>query len=137
MNEKNLSQWFNLAEQTPWEVGVYRVELSMKNKPDLRTISEWFAYWDGYKFGSFRLSPDESFRNRNSSLSQDLCNIKWRGLSTNPEVKKKAQNKRKTMYVVIDIESQPVGVFEIKHNAFLCAKKNFWSIKTIRFRTPE
>ena len=139
MSEQNLSQWFLLSEQTPWEVGVYRVELSMKNKPDLRTISEWFAYWDGYKFGSFRLSPDESFRNRNSSLSQDLCNIKWRGLSTNPDVKKK-ENKRKTMYVVMKaISNSPVASFSNVNAARdYAGRVNFpVRIRRIRFRTPE
>lgn len=140
MSEQNLSQWFDLAEKKPWEVGVYRVELSMKNKPDLCTISEWYAYWDGYKFGSFRLSPDESFRNRNGSLSQDLCNIKWRGLSTNPEVKKKPQNKRKTMYVVMNaVTNNPTASFFSVNSARDYAETvNFpVRVKKIRFRTPE
>ena len=38
----NLSQWFDLAEQTPWEVGVY----------ELTDNASWhcYAYWDGQSF---------------------------------------------------------------------------------------
>ena len=33
MSEQNLSQWFDLAEQKPWEAGVYEVENKSKKTP--------------------------------------------------------------------------------------------------------
>lgn len=38
----NLSQWFQLSEQTPWEVGVYQVEYA--------TGSIGHSYFDGKNF---------------------------------------------------------------------------------------
>lgn len=139
MDEKNLSQWFDLAEQTPWEVGVY----------ELTGNASWhcYAYWDGQSFsyawtseivGSRQLAYES--RNQKNQVHWFSRMKKWRGLSTDPEVKKNPVNKRKTMYVVMDCSriDNPAAVFTRKKNAQEYADRISWPrIKKIRFRTPE
>lgn len=144
----NLSQWFDLAEQKPWKVGVYQVEGVLWPSEDC------WSYFDGkgFNYKSYT-SAGHAFSMRERVGSGHRVK-KWRGLSTNPEVKKreKIMNKQKTMYAVIpydkDEEYRPVAVFENKEVAEKRAEylsKNqkgcFNSIKymvhAIRFRTPE
>lgn len=127
----NLSQWFDLAEQKPWEVGVYEVT----NGYYSGTV---YSVWNG-KYWSFTCRSIERAILNSDTKSRDNI-IKWRGLSTNPEVKKKPQNKRKTMYVVMDCSriDNPAAVFTQKENAQEYADRISWPrIKKTRFRTPE
>lgn len=129
MNEKNLSPWFLLSEQTPWEVGVYEVRDSWG--------SRWMCRWDGEKF----LAQARNVETANlQTHPPTICILHWRGLSTDPEVKKNPVNKRKTMYVVMDCSriDNPAAVFTRKKNAQEYADRISWPrIKKIRFRTPE
>lgn len=133
MSEQNLSQWFDLAEQKPWEVGVYEVENKSKKHPNLRI----YSYWNGYRFGWVEQFPWlAEMQGHNASIRTE---IKWRGLSTKPEVKKK-ENKRKTMYVVMKaISNSPVASFSNVNAARdYAGRVNFpVRIRRIRFRTPE
>lgn len=146
----NLSQWFDLAEQKPWEVGVYEVQ---------RADYDYAGQFSLFKNGCFHEvgvnGPDSAVYWAEEGGIGDGCDVVlWRGLSTNPEVKKreKIMNKQKTMYAVIpydkDEEYRPVAVFENKEVAEKRAeylskthKGCFNSIKymvhAIRFRTPE
>lgn len=128
MNEKNLSQWFLLSEQTPWEVGVYEVRDSWG--------SRWMCRWDGEKF----LAQARNVETANlQTHPPTICILHWRGLSTDPEVKKK-EDKRKTMYVVMKaISNSPVASFSNVNAARdYAGRVNFpVRIRRIRFRTPE
>lgn len=133
----NLSQWFDLAEQTPWEVGVYEVEDSWG--------CIWMCRWNGEKF--LAQAKNAGIANLQTH-SATICIRRWRGLSTSPEVKKKPQNKRKTMYVVQALWAS--GLYKAEgsyqnhenaknHLARLESNKSCddaW-IETIHFRTPE
>ena len=124
----NLSQWFLLSEQTPWEVGVYEVRDSWG--------SRWMCRWDGEKF----LAQARNVETANlQTHPPTICILHWRGLSTNPEVKKK-EDKRKTMYVVMKaISNSPVASFSNVNAARdYAGRVNFpVRIRRIRFRTPE
>lgn len=135
MNEQNLSQWFDLAEQKPWEVGVY--ELSGQNFNGTA-----YSYWNGNQFmytwdSSFGKQSAWDSRHDHSQPSW-FCNMqKWRGLSTNPEVKKISGNRKVTRYVVTILE-EVVATYESKPNAYKHANRHpSGRVKTIRFRTPE
>ena len=136
----NLSQWFLLSEQTPWEVGVY----------ELTGNPSWhycYAYWDGQSFsyawaseivGSRQLAYES--RNQKNQVHWFSRMKKWRGLSTDPEVKKNPVNKRKTMYMVMKaISNSPVASFSNVNAARdYAGRVNFpVRIRRIRFRTPE
>lgn len=138
----NLSQWFDLAEQKPWEVGVYEVELRLKSNPTkpIAQISEWFSYFDGYEFKTACCSVNRAEDNSGESEEFDIFVVKWRGLSTNPDLKKKQGNKRVTRYVVMDLSGmdKPSAVFEKLDNALKYSEKLNWPrITKIRFRTSE
>lgn len=124
----NLSQWFLLSEQTPWEVGVYEVRDSWGRR--------WMCRWDGEKF----LAQARNVETANlQPHPPTICILLWRGLSTNPDVKKK-ENKRKTMYVVMNaVTNNPTASFFSVNSARDYAETvNFpVRVKRIRFRTPE
>lgn len=125
----NLSQWFLLSEQTPWEVGVYEVEDSWG--------CIWMCRWNGEKF--LAQAKNAGIANLQTH-SATICIRRWRGLSTSPEVKKKPQNKRKTMYVVMNaVTNNPTASFFSVNSARDYAETvNFpVRVKKIRFRTPE
>lgn len=128
MSEQNLSQWFDLAKQKPWEVGVYEVEDSWG--------CIWMCRWNSEKF----LAQAKAVGMANlQTHPATIFIVKWRGLSTNPEVKKK-ENKRKTMYVVMKaISNSPVASFSNVNAARdYAGRVNFpVRIRRIRFRTPE
>lgn len=133
MSEQNLSQWFLLSEQTPWEVGVY--EVNSGNEWNHITYS---SYWCGSKFHGGWGFPEEAYENKDHP--GDGSGSKWRGLSTSPEVKKKPQNKRKTMYVVMNaVTNNPTASFFSVNSARDYAETvNFpVRVKKIRFRTTE
>jgi hypothetical protein len=139
MTTQNLTDWFNLSEQKPWEPGAYEVDLGGGPDKD-------FSYWDGSDWGFISQSPlhaesrDEGYTN---------CTVlRWRGLSSDPnakpapEPKPKARgNRRVTRYVVMDPNYSlptPVGTYGCKENA----QERKQSIPgayilKIRFRTPE
>ena len=127
-----LSQWYALAEQTPWEVGVYKI-------PDrYGSEIEWFSYWCGESFHGGWSTIESAMETRGENYIVEYT--KWRGLSTSPEVKKKQQNKRKTMYVVMNaVTNNPTASFFSVNSARDYAETvNFpVRVKKIRFRTPE
>lgn len=139
----NLSQWFLLSEQTPWEVGVYEVHIGLRFSDGIKEakeqFQEWFAFWDGSQFS---LSTGDIYRAENMKSVQEGSDVgvfKWRGLSTNSEVKKK-ENKRKTMYVIMKaISNSPVASFSNVNAARdYAGRVNFpVRIRRIRFRTSE
>ena len=149
MNEQNLSQWFDLAEQKPWEVGVYEVDgdtlAGRRSSEDGDFLA---AYFDGIDFGFIAcVSPGsgtfsiQSAKDNFTSGSYNTNIQRWRGLSINPEVKKKPQNKRKTMYVVIDrggvVDTPVAAFFDAKNAQEYSERLAYPRIKKIRFRTPE
>lgn len=128
----NLSQWFDLTEQEPWEVGLYKVPSRFGGN------YEYFSYWCGKGFHGGFDTPEDAFEHRDVGIKKGYT--KWRGLSTNPEVKKKTANKRKTMYVVMKaISNSPVASFSNVNAARdYAGRVNFpVRIRRIRFRTPE
>lgn len=132
---ENLSQWFNLDEQTPWEPGVYEVDEDSSGK--------WFSYWDGKKFGYLVMDVNEAIEE--FSLHTDFVVEKWRGLDSDPSAKPKARgNRRVTRYVVIsasvvDSWKEPLAVFSSLKNVRLYSEACDIPVrvKKIRFRTPE
>lgn len=140
---QELSQWFNLSEQKPWENCVYIVRNEIR-------ITECAAYWDGDKFWF----AENCERNFNRAV--EIANKKkepggweariseWRGLSSDPSKPapspKPRGNRRVTRYVVMQhVEDIPIAVFESKELAidFAERSKHFCYIEKIRFRTPE
>ena len=131
----NLSQWFDLAEQKPWEVGVYEVQTPLYNSQ--------YSYWDGVRFNFISSTRDgaHGYYLIGHRGGDGLSVTNWRGLSfglsTNPEVKKKQGNKRVPRYVVT-IWEEVVATYESKPNAYKHANRHpSGRVKTIRFRTPE
>lgn len=142
MTTQNLTDWFNLDEQKPWEPGVYEVETE--------SLHNGYSYWDGgifnwvgnnieYAIGAFE---------RGDRGGSGRGTIRWRGLSSAPsakpapEPKPKARGNRKvTRYVVMDREKlfpMPAAVFKSKKLADAYAEKMPWSkVERVRFRTPE
>lgn len=131
----NLSQWFYMAEQNPWEVGVYEALFPQDKE------FQWFSYWDGEKFNSGWTTKERALQHAGGVFVDSTQPTKWRGLSTNPEVKKKPQNKRKTMYVVIDrggvVDTPVAAFFDAKNAQEYSERLAYPRIKRIRFRTPE
>lgn len=139
----NLSQWFDLAEQKPWQPGIYQVCWM----PD--HMFNWYAFWDGEDFRAIYDEIHLADKCRDEKRIEVVR--KWRGLSTNPEAKNKPRNQRKQFVIVMEaagenLERQhPVGVFEDEKNAdaFLeihqkrCPKFYYYKSWTPRFRTPE
>lgn len=143
--EDQLTEWFDFEKNKPTEVGVYEVQ---------NTHCQWtnYSYWDGRKFKYLTKKeelPDSAFNKRHSPTGATIK--EWRGLSSPPAApKKRAGNKRKTMYVVIgqhimDFKSKPDSSFSSKKHAEERAKylkkiadEHFevW-IEKIRFLTPE
>lgn len=134
MDEQNLSQWFDLAEQKPWEVGVYEVQ--SKHLPKELGM---YSFFDGHVFRYIKRDANSAFNYRADTTYAEI--VRWRGLSTNPEVKKKPQNNRKTMYVVIDrggvVDTPVAAFFDAKNAQEYSERLAYPRIKRIRFRTPE
>lgn len=144
---ENLSQWFNLAEQKPWEPGVYEVQ---------RQDYDYVGQFSLFKNGKFHevgvVGPNSAIHwARNSGVGDGCDVVKWRGLSSDPSAKPKPKargNRRVTRYVVMvgyGIQSTfPAATFESKENAMAYiaheAKSGRYEtiyLDEIRFRTPE
>lgn len=149
MQYQELTGWFDLSEQEPWEPGVYDVELGIiehgKLISGIRQFSEWKSYWDGYCFKSASDSVERAFINRYINESTGLRVVKWRGLSSDPNAKpkpKRSVNPKVTRYVVTS-DGDAVATFASKPLAEAYAKSIekrrasvVW-VETIRFRSPE
>lgn len=89
--ESELSQWFNLSEQKPWQPGVYPVTIASKDHAGsfYSFNRSWYAYWDGFKFSR----SSESFKSASkySWLEEDswILVYEWRGLSYDPSLPNK------------------------------------------------
>lgn len=131
MSEQNLSQWFDLAEQKPWEVGVYEAKYDGLDKI-------YYSWFNGEQFQSGWYSKQKAKENKNMPSGLGLVPEKWRGLSTNPEVKKKTSGNRKVTRYVVTEHAYAVGVYEVEKNARKHAERiECGHVQTIRFRTPE
>lgn len=147
----NLSQWFDLAEQKPWEVGVYEVdEDSLVGRRSSEDGDFLAAYFDGIDFGFIACvtkgSGTFSVQRAKDNFTSGSYNTniqRWRGLSTNPEVKKKQVNKRVTRHIVVKWNewggsNSIVGSYENPKIAQAHADRLPTAhVKTIRFLTPE
>ena len=137
MQDENLSQWFNLDEQKPWEPGVYEVQYQYGPIGCAYFNGKEFAY--GWVIGS----REENMQSALRSANRPDCYqpISWRGLSSDPSAKPKARGNRKvTRYVVMDKRhiDTPLGVFSCPVVAANHAAKFKWAeVEKIRFRTPE
>lgn len=141
MNEAIVTQWFELSQQKPWEQGVYECMLEHLGS---RVV---FGYFDGQSFVRFEHDIDRLL-DRMYQGTGASC-VKWRGLSSDQSApKKRAGNKRKTMYVVmISYTSRnygkPLATFSCNQRAEEYLEKergmHFYPlyIEKIRFRTPE
>lgn len=139
----NLSQWFDLAQQNPWEVGVYEVQ--SKHQPQELGM---YSFFDGHVFRYIKRDANSAFNYRADMTFAEI--VRWRGLSTNPEVKKKPSgNRRVTKYAVMTSVSsianhgQLLAVFSTEELAKKYADRespaHFYPLEVhkIRFRTPE
>lgn len=130
-SEDQLTGWFDVEKQKPWEPGVYVV--------DEDSLGTWYAYWNGESFGRLYLCPYDAKNRRNRHTN--FVVTKWRGLSKKPNAKpKRSGNKRKVMYVVCCQRPRcTLAGFAKKENAQKYAEHlNFpVYITKIRFRTPE
>lgn len=148
MQDENLSQWFNLDEQKPWDPGVYEVEFKSIFDGANRIAKSFF---DGEKFNflsheMYGFSAEKAFEKRKCCGGGRLV-FRWRGLASDPNAKPKARGNRKvTRYVVMEsllVNDRAVASFEKRKAADAYLKMNpGWPmlpnyIKKIRFRTPE
>lgn len=142
---QELSQWFNLSEQKPWQVGVYELKGG--------GVESSYSWFNGVNFmytwdASFGIEQafDSRFDNDQPSWFPEITH--WRGLSSCPSKPapspKPRGNRRVTRYVVTESKSiyyrTPVAVFDEKPTAQEYLKQNpkkFLRIEPIRFRTPE
>lgn len=141
--EDQMTGWYHLSEQTPWEVGVYEVQYPSGVKG--------CAYFNGNDFacGWVIGTLEQNIQNALVDMNEKECvqPIKWRGLNHNPDapVKPKSNgNKRKVMYVVIDANRfgsfrGALAAFDNLKNAQEYAEyaTGYVRIQKIRFRTPE
>ena len=143
MSEQNLSQWFDLTEQKPWEVGVYEFKAIDRWGDPLKR--PYYSWWDGKEFHGGWDDPVMAYENKSYTELGFYSATHWRGLSTNPEVKKKhGGNKKVTRHIVymkIDGCALMSKIFGIYESLAEAKKKQAMhrrsSLKTIRFRTPE
>lgn len=140
MEDKELSKWFDINEQKPWETGVYEV--------DEDSYGKWFSYWDGKKFGYLTMDVNESIKE--FSLDTSFVVEKWRGLASDPSAKPKPKargNRKVTRYVVMQkanyASDYPLASFDDCNfaDAYIASNKKSarlpMYIQKIRFRTPE
>lgn len=133
---ENLSQWFNLAEQTPWEPGVYEVEYEGLTRA-------YYSWFNGDQFQSGWHTKDAAQREKYMSSPLDLVPKKWRGLASDPSAKPKPKargNRKVTRYVVRSYDKQKVfASFVNVDNARVYADSINEQVRItrIRFRTPE
>lgn len=137
--EKDLSKWFDLNEQKPWEHGVYEVKFrSVSGGERLAT-----SYFDGEKFNflshsQYDFSIDVAYKNRRCCGGGARV-TRWRGLKKNPSAPKPKANKRKTMYVVVNVrKDKPCAAFDKVNDARDYAERVSFPVRVIRtrFRVP-
>ena len=135
MEDKELSQWFDINEQKPWELGVYKVPCRYGSE------ETYFSYWCGIVFHGGWNTVEIAIQQKKYSIEPRYK--EWRGLSTNPTAKPKPKpkgNHKVTRYVVMDKTQidTPLGVFSCPVVAANHAAKFKWAeVEKIRFRTPE
>lgn len=137
MEDKELSQWFDINDQKPWEPGVYKVPCRYGSK------ATYFSYWCGIGFHGGWNTIERAIQQKNNFTEPSYK--KWRGLSSDPSAKPKARgNRRVTRYVVVsasvvDRWKEPLAVFSSLKNVRLYAEACDMPIrvKKIRFLTPE
>lgn len=84
--ENELSEWFDLSEQKPWELGVYEVNAWVAFD------GEMHSYWDGKKFNAVSFTgPERAYQMRWLPPLQGVS--RWRGLSYDPALPKKLARK--------------------------------------------
>lgn len=139
-----MSQRFEFIHQKPWMPGVYEVDVWAGEK----FIHNQYSYWNGWEFRHH--SDDIELAEKWQTPPWHGCFVYfWRGLSSDPSApKKRAGNKRKTMYVVLALWSDGMmkseGVYGCPDLAKAHVKRleknkacdDTWFEK-IRFRTPE
>lgn len=135
---ENLSQWFNLDDQKPWEPGVYEVEI----KGYTRDKDSAYSFWDGMKFYQPCIIGFKHVEESKTWAVTSAHRIyKWRGLASDPSAKPKARgNRRVTRYVVRSYDKQKVfASFVNVDNARVYADSINEQVRItkIRFRTPE
>lgn len=151
--EDQLTEWFDVSAQKPSLCGVYEV------KTGSNTI--YHSYWNGFRF-NYLTDPESGVDSIDRAFDQKKDYggggwvSKWRGLSSAPSApsdpsapKKRAGNKRKTLYRVFAIgrfdfgNFMMAGFFSIKEaNAFIKHRSALdkdlkFKIMPLRFRTPE
>ena len=143
MEDKELSQWFDINEQKPWELGVYEV----REECDIGKNQKWYSYWNGKKFMYYtHISEQDAFEEK--SKPTGCITSHWRGLASNlsakPQPKQKG-NRKVTRYVVMRKSDPPAPVATYSGWIHAARKSNDLTISTpfryyvvkIRFRTPE
>lgn len=138
MEDKELSQWFDINEQKPWEPGVYEIQYQYGPIGCAYFNGNEFAY--GWVIGS----REENIKYALRSANRVDCSqpISWRGISSDPSAKPKQKpkgNRKVTRYVVM-LDKNPIAVFDTRKECLDYVKRgNIWwsSIEKIRFRTKE
>ena len=136
---ENLSQWFNLAEQKPWEPGVYEVQ---------RKDYDYSGQFSLFKNGKFHEvganGPNSANIWAKSFGVGDGCDVvKWRGLASDPNAKPKPKalgNRRVTRYVVRSLDCKHLFASFKSVDVARNYAENINEpvrITKIRFRSPE
>lgn len=81
--ESELSQWFNLSEQKPWEHGVVQVIFEYEDE------CPTYSFWNGARFGFLSDTADGAVRMWREFGSTRHIVSSWRGLSYDPSLPKK------------------------------------------------
>lgn len=81
--ESELSQWFNLSEQKPWQPGVYVVE------GEVCPESKCWSFFDGEGFNYKSYTSPENAYSMRYQVGGGHRVKKWRGLSYDPSLPKK------------------------------------------------
>ena len=137
-----LTKWYLLSEQKPWQPGVYIV---------LRGEDEGWSYWCGERFHGAWSIPQEAVTAFHRKLVLTSFISVWRGLASDPAPKpspmtvkpKRSGNPEVTRYVVIqkiaEKTAKIAATFSSLENANIYADKlkTEWRIQKIVFRSPE
>lgn len=134
MQDQELTGWFELSDQKPWEPGVYKIQ------DRFGYDREWFSYWCGKDFHGGWGSIEDALDHKCTLYG--IKYTKWRGLSSDPNAKpkpKRSGNPKVTRYVVIDVmKGEPVASFHTRDAAVDYAERMAWPrIKRVRHRSPE
>lgn len=128
--EKDLSQWFDVEKQKPWEDGVYEVRSSSLA---FRNIFSLFRNGTFHEISVVVLEPTDRIANVGVG---DGCTVThWRGLNHKPSAPKPKANKRKTMYVVVNVRTfRPCAAFDKVNEARDYAERVKFPVRVIRTR---